>query len=57
MTEVEEWQDGHDKNKLQKRSAQSGSHDVTVVSCSDDGTVNVWHPLLVSTVCVCVVMK
>ena len=45
MAEEEDWNEQHDKSRLAKKDVVE---DVLVASCSDDGTIRLWRPLLVS---------
>jgi len=45
MAEVEEWQQKYDSTKPRKEDVRLDS--LTVVSCSDDGTLHIWLPTLV----------
>jgi len=45
MAEEELWQEKHDDAKLRKDNIKLDS--VLVASCSDDGTLRIWLPILV----------
>ena len=45
LVETEDWESSHEKMKVNRKPVSID--DVIVGSCSDDGTVNVWRPLLV----------
>ena len=53
LVEEEEWKAKHDTTKLDKKEAKV--IEVKVASCSDDGTMRLWHPLEVSGQPKCVV--
>ena len=46
LVQEEEWNTKHDSSKLDKKEAKVT--EVTVATCSDDGTAQLWQPLLVS---------
>ena len=43
MADQEDWKTDHNKSRLEKRDFHV--QEVLVASCSDDGTVRLWHPV------------